>query len=213
MPDNSRMDLQGLGDNSRLRASDADRDRAATVINTAMAEGRLTADEHSERLDAIYAAKTHADIVPILDDLPAHADAAAPARAASAPAGHPDRIIAIMSGASRKGAWHAQPVIDVVTLMGGAELDFRDAVLPGQEVTIRVVCIMGGLDITVPPEMHVTDSGINIMAGRDVTGDSADSTRPGAPTLRISGFCLMGGVSVRRKERKTGKGSRRREIG
>jgi hypothetical protein len=208
MPDNSRMDPQGYSDNSRLRASDADRDRAATVINSAMAEGRLTPDEHSERLDAIYAAKTHADIVPIVDDLPRLANDAAPAGAVAVPTGHPDRIIAILSGASRKGTWQAQPVIDVVMVMGGAEIDFREAVLPGREVTIRVMCIMGGLEITVPPEMHVTDSGINIMAGRDVSGDTDDSLRPGAPTLRITGFCLMGGISVKRRDRKTGRGRR-----
>ena len=53
------MTPQGFNENSRLRASDADRDRAASVINNALAEGRLTAEEHSDRLDAIYAAKTH----------------------------------------------------------------------------------------------------------------------------------------------------------
>ncbi len=78
MPDNGRMDPQGFSDNSRLRASDADRDQAAAVLNNAMAEGRLTVDEHSERLDAVYAAKTHADIVPLLDDLPGHGTALAP---------------------------------------------------------------------------------------------------------------------------------------
>ena len=78
MPDNGRMDPQGFSENSRLRASDADRDQAATVLNNAMAEGRLTVDEHSERLDAVYAAKTHADIVPLLDDLPGHGTALAP---------------------------------------------------------------------------------------------------------------------------------------
>jgi hypothetical protein len=202
------MDPQAIGDSSRLRASDADRDRAATVINAAMAEGRLTPDEHSERLDAIYAAKTHADIVPILDDLPAHANAAAPARATAAPTGHPDRIIAILSGASRKGSWQAQPVIDLVTIMGGAEIDFREAVLPDGDVTIRLFCIMGGLEITVPPEMHVIGSGVNIMAGMDVTGDTADSLQSGAPALRITGFCMMGGVTVKRKERKPGKNRR-----
>jgi hypothetical protein len=209
MADNSRMTPEDFNLNSRLRASDADRDRAASVLNEAMAQGRLTAEEHSERLDAVYAAKTHADIVPVIDDLPSVANDAVPARAVDAAAGHPDRIIAIMSGASRKGVWRPQPFIDIVTVMGGAELDFREAVLPGQEVTIRVVCIMGGLDIVVPPEMHVTDSGINIMGGRDISGDTVDSVRPGAPTLRISGLCMMGGISVRRKDRKPGNNSGR----
>jgi len=207
------MDPQGFSDNSRLRASDADRDRAATVINNAMAEGRLTVDEHSERLDALYAAKTHADIVPLLDDLPAGSAAVAPAPATgvagvAVPAGSTDHLVAILSGATRKGAWRPSPVIEAVTLMGGVELDFREAVLPGREITIRAVCVMGGVEITVPPEMHVVNSVVAILGGSDVAGDSAESLRPGAPVLRVSGFCLMGGVAVKRKARKTPKDHR-----
>ena len=40
------------------RASDADRDAAADLLNEAFAEGRLTADEHDQRLSAAYAART-----------------------------------------------------------------------------------------------------------------------------------------------------------
>jgi len=47
------MTAQPFGENPRLRASDADRDRAASVLNGAMAEGRLTVDEHADRLDAL----------------------------------------------------------------------------------------------------------------------------------------------------------------
>jgi Domain of unknown function (DUF1707) len=204
------MDPQGSSDSSRLRASDADRDRAASVINTAMAEGRLTPDEHSDRLDAIYAAKTHADIVPILDDLPGTGLAAPQAwtSTAVAPTGRSSKIIAILSGASRKGAWHPEPVIDVFTLLGGAELDFRDAVLPGREVRLRVTCILGGLEITVPPEMRVIDSGIAILGGREIDGGSDESLRPDAPVLRIVGPCVLGGIEVKRKERKADKKQR-----
>jgi hypothetical protein len=210
MPDNSRMDPQGFSENSRLRASDADRDRAASVINSAMAEGRLTADEHSERLDAIYSAKTHADIVPLLDDLPAQATAAVarPSAELTGPAEHTDRIVAILSGATRKGSWHASPVIDIVTVLGGAELDFRDAVLPDGGVTIRAVSVMGGVEITVPPDMHVVDSGIAILGGREIAGDTVESLRPDSPVLRISGTCILGGIEVKRKARKSGKGWR-----
>src|ERR1022692_1790370 len=79
MADNSRMTPEDFNSNSRLRASDADRDRAASVLNEAMAQGRLTAEEHSDRLDAVYAAKTHADLVPVIDDLPGMSAAVAPA--------------------------------------------------------------------------------------------------------------------------------------
>src|SRR4051812_130229 len=52
-----------------LRASDADRDKVATVLSTAYAEGRITRDEHDERLDAVMRARTFDDLVPITNDL------------------------------------------------------------------------------------------------------------------------------------------------
>ena len=48
-----------------LRASDADRDRAAGVLGGALATGRLTSAEYAERLDLIYAGKTLGDLAPL----------------------------------------------------------------------------------------------------------------------------------------------------
>jgi Domain of unknown function (DUF1707)/Cell wall-active antibiotics response 4TMS YvqF len=212
MPDNSCMDPQPFNENSRLRASDADRDQAADVINSALAEGRLTAEEHSDRLDAIYSAKTHAELVPLLDDLPAKPTQMAPTamtEAGVARSGrHGSHIAAIFGGASRKGPWHVDPHMRVTTIMGGVELDFREAVLPGKEVTIYARTILGGLEITVPPEMRVIDSGITILGGREITGDSPESAHPDAPLLRVEGPCVLGGVEVRRRKRKGSKSSR-----
>jgi hypothetical protein len=211
MADNNCMTPQGFNENSRLRASDADRDAAAAVVNNALAEGRLTAEEHSDRLDAIYSAKTHAELVPLLDDLPAAGPSAAstaPAVAVRptgqlAPAKRGSRIVAIFGGASRTGGWHAEPVIEVLAVFGGVDLDFRDAVLPGQEVVVRATAVLGGVDLVVPPEMRVVDGGgVAILGGRDIAGASAESAGPDAPVLRVEGTCVLGGIDVRRKARK-----------
>jgi Domain of unknown function (DUF1707)/Cell wall-active antibiotics response 4TMS YvqF len=207
------MDPQGFNENSRLRASDADRDTAAAVINNALAEGRLTAEEHSERLDAIYAAKTHAELVPLLDDLPGHSAALLPATATPSAAvanyKRGSRIIAIFGGASRKGSWHPDPVINVLTVFGGAELDFRDAVLPGKEVILRATCVLGGVEVIVPPEMRVVDNGIAILGGREIAGNADESASPDAPVLRVEGVCVLGGIEVKRKSRKSLKALKR----
>lgn len=200
------MTPQGFNENSRLRASDADRDRAAGVINNALAEGRLTAEEHADRLDAIYSAKTHGELVPVLDDLPAAGTAPAPfptqASTQVLPAGRGARIVAIFGGASRKGVWHPEPNMQIVTVFGGVELDFRQAVLPAQEVTVHATTVLGGLEIVVPPEMRVIDNGVAILGGREVAGDSPESLTAGAPVLRIEGTCVLGGVEVKRKGQK-----------
>jgi hypothetical protein len=58
------------------RASDADRDAAASLLNEAFAEGRLTADEHGQRLSAVYAARSWQQLHQLTADLPAASDAA-----------------------------------------------------------------------------------------------------------------------------------------
>jgi hypothetical protein len=211
MADNSWMDPHGFNENSRLRASDADRDQAASVINNALAEGRLTPDEHADRLDAIYSAKTHSELAPLLDDLPERGSAAGsvatPSAAQAVPGRRSGRIIAVLSASTRKGVWHPEPVIDVHTLLGAAELDFREAVLPGKEITVRASSILGAVEITVPPEMRVIDNGVAILGAREISGGE-ESVGPDSPVLRIEGLCVLGAMEVKRKVRKGNKGGK-----
>ena len=68
---------------AEIRASDTDRDAAADVLNAAFAEGRLTVDEHAQRVEAAYAARTWQQLHQLTADLPATPGAAEP----MAPAG------------------------------------------------------------------------------------------------------------------------------
>ena len=56
--------------NERLRIGDAEREEAAHELGEHFAMGRITADEHSERLEQIWAARTSADLAPAFADLP-----------------------------------------------------------------------------------------------------------------------------------------------
>jgi hypothetical protein len=55
----------------RIRASDDDRDRTASLLREHHAAGRLTAEEFNDRLDGAFAAKTIGDLEELLSDLPA----------------------------------------------------------------------------------------------------------------------------------------------
>ncbi|MDQ7805332.1 DUF1707 domain-containing protein [Amycolatopsis sp. A133] len=55
---------------ARIRAADADRERVATTVQTAGAEGRLTLDEVEERLSRVYAARFTDELAALTTDLP-----------------------------------------------------------------------------------------------------------------------------------------------
>ena len=179
------------------------------MLSNALAEGRLTPQEHSERLDAIFAAKTQADITPLISDLPNAAALAHPGgtlarpgySGAAATSRKRARLVAILGAVTRKGAWQVPPSMSAVTVLAGGDLDFRDALLPAGEIRLRATCVLAGLDVTVPPEMRVIDDAWAIMGGIEVPPETEESKQPNAPVLRLSGVTIMGGVSIRRKPR------------
>ena len=54
----------------KIRASDDDRDRTASLLREHHAAGRLTPEEFSERLDKAFAARTVGELDELLTDLP-----------------------------------------------------------------------------------------------------------------------------------------------
>ena len=186
-----------------LRASDADRDQVATVLSTAYAEGRLTREEHDERIDQLMAAKTFDDLLPITRDLvvvgtPSPVATPQPTSRftidTKGQSHDSDKMIAIFGGATRTGKWRVRKYIQALALFGGIDLDLRDAIFEASVVEISGFWCFGGLDIKVPEGIEVRDQTAGIFGGTDVSniGDPA----PGAPTLVIKGVSLFGGVSV-----------------
>ncbi len=187
-----------------LRASDADREQVATLLSTAYAEGRLTREEHDERVDQLMAAKTFDDLIPITRDLvllgPSTPVAApqATSRFTIDTAGQsqvPDKMVAIFGGVTRSGRWRVRKNIQALTLFGGMDLDLRDAIFESPVVEISGFWCFGGLDIKVPEGLDVQDQTAGVFGGTDVRDVGVPA--PGAPTLVIKGMTLFGGVSVR----------------
>jgi hypothetical protein len=187
-----------------MRASDADRERAANVLREAAGDGRLSMDELDERLDAVYAAKTYAELEPITHDLPdagtSYVPAPAPAprdpaRFGGEPTSH--GAVAILGGFTRRGDWVVPKEFTAFMFMGGGEIDLREAKFAEREVSVHIVAIMGGCEIIVPEDATVRVTGIGIMGAFDHTGSGTGS--PDGPVITVNGVAFMGGVDVKRK--------------
>jgi hypothetical protein len=187
-----------------LRASDADRDQVATLLSTAYAEGRLSREEHDERIDQLMAAKTFDDLIPITSDLvivgsptPVTTPQTTNSFAIDPTGQNPesDKMIAIFGGVTRKGRWRVRKNTQALALFGGMDLDLRNAIFEAPVVEISGFWCFGGLDIKVPEGIEVQDRTAGIFGGTDVRdiGDPA----PGAPTLVIKGVTFFGGVSIK----------------
>src|SRR6185312_16050492 len=100
----------------------AEREAAADRLRTAGGEGRLTLEELGDRVGRAYGATTAGELEPLTADLPAR-PAAPPARPARRWG------VSLIGGADRKGRWRVPRRGVWITLIGGPDLDLREATL------------------------------------------------------------------------------------
>ena len=165
----------------------------------------LSVEALEARLDRANQAATVDDLRALVSDLPAIRPGAPPVAmprtyvspATGAHVAERQAIVGIMGGAERKGVWTPARETFVLALMGGVDLDFREARLPPGVTELNIFAIMGGAEIVVPPGVHVDLSGFALMGGFSQSGYVPPPTDPDAPVLRIGGFAFMGGVDVK----------------
>ncbi|MFF2010217.1 DUF1707 domain-containing protein [Streptomyces sp. NPDC058195] len=171
---------------ARMRASDADREAVVEQLREAAGEGRIDLDELDTRLGQALAAKTYAELAPLTEDL-------VPIEVA---AGEPLVLKGGLHGVKRAGVWKVPPVIRAQGGMGGVRIDFTRAECRLREITLEVRGEMGGVRIVIP-EGWTADTD-QVEQGLGVLKDRTTHTRtPGAPLLRVTGSCGMGGLYVR----------------
>ena len=177
-----------------LRASDQDRDGAVALLSEHAAAGRLTLDELEERATVALAARTRGELEALTRDLPGKAEGTEGRRKAVR------WMVAVMGGSHRRGRYRLNRAVNVIAVMGGDDVDLRDAELDGSEVTLTVISIMGGASIYVPDTVEVEVSGFSLMGGDSEFGDPRPP-RAGAPLVRVRSFNVMGGSTVYRLPR------------
>jgi len=197
-----------------IRASDAERDATVERLTAATGDGRLTLEEFSQRMERAIAARTQAELRRLVTDLPADASAAGAAVAERAPAG-PSWHVSPIGGLRVSGPWRMDRHVIVISVVGGTRLDLSQAQLAAPEVTLTKVSLVGGVRVGVPAGIRVEASGFSLIGGTRV--EAGPEPDPGAPTVHIRAFSLVGGVWIRRSglvrpsraDRRAGRRSRR----
>ncbi|MGD0065614.1 MAG: DUF1707 domain-containing protein [Streptosporangiaceae bacterium] len=178
-----------------LRVSDVERDVTLRTLGDHAAVGRLTLDELEDRSSRALVAKTRGDLAALTSDLPAEAGQF---QVEQARIKKPVRwMVAIMGGSHRRGRFRAVGRINSVAIMGGDEIDLREAEIEGGELTLNLIAIMGGSNVYVPDSVDLEVGGFSLMGGHEETGREL-RPRPGAPVIRLRIYTLMGGASVYR---------------
>ncbi len=198
---------------AELRASDADRDRIADLLRDALAEGRLTAEEHSERIEGVLAARTVGELDVFVRDLPAGQArkagpeyvppvSAVPNRPTpgAIPMDADDRLMAVFSSSVRKGRWRAGRRIHAYAIFGSVEIDLSEALFEHRQVMIKAISVFGSVEIRVPENVSLRGSGGGILGSFEV--ETLDSGETDAPVVFVDGLAVLGSIEAKPKRGK-----------
>ncbi len=194
-------------------AGDRIRQEAIDRLAEAFAQDALAVDEFERRVELVHEAESASELREILADLPSSAPPPAPVPSGEtrpaprpSPAPYPALeglhvpenalIMGALGGAVRRGRWVPARRTKAIGILGGVELDFREAMLPPGVTEVQCFAFWGGVEIVVPPNVSVECDGIGILGGFEQKHEAPLLTDPDAPVIRIRGVAIMGGVEV-----------------
>jgi uncharacterized protein DUF1707/cell wall-active antibiotic response 4TMS protein YvqF len=171
-----------------ILASDAEREGTVELLRQAVADGRLTLEEFSDRVGLAQVARTDQDLAVLGSDLPATPIPAAPPDTA----GHR----ALCSRLVRSGPWEVPPRSAYRCLFGTIELDLAQARLTAPETVIEIFNLFGTVTLIVPEGVRVSMEGGGPFASQVIHSPHAPPVE-GAPVLRIKASGPGGTLYVR----------------
>jgi hypothetical protein len=171
---------------------DAERERAAQLLQHACGEGRLTLEEFTVRVGAVWAADTTEELARATSGLAV----LEPPPLGTGPA--VEKVTSVFAENKRVGRWRLRGPVRVVTVFGSCELDLREAWTDADVVEISGRCVFGEVKVIVPEGVEVDLAGGAVFGSRSV--NLAPVPRlPGTPLVRVAINAYFGEVSVRSK--------------
>lgn len=171
-----------------LRASHADRDRVVDVLRVAAGDGRLTAEELDERLEAALSARTHGELAVLTADLPVDA------------AGEVKEVVRIeqQGGSAVRGdGWAVPRRLEVESSWGDVTLDFTDAVITYDTLYVDLDMRGGTLRLVTRPGVVVETDSLVVEYAQVKTRPAGDSGTPVVLRVEVGGRLRYGKVVAR----------------
>lgn len=159
------------------------------MLSEALADGRLTMEEHSERTSQAYAARTLGELTGLTGDL---------STAHTQPILVDDRpLLATFGSVRRAGRWVMPVRLPLVALFGTVELDLSEAILQRRHVVLDSNVLCGRIRLLVPEGVRVDVTGRTFLSPREVRVRPSD----GGPTIEITGRVILGSIRARAPRR------------
>jgi Domain of unknown function (DUF1707)/Cell wall-active antibiotics response 4TMS YvqF len=160
------------------------------MLGEALADGRISHEEHSERVSLALAARTLGELAGLTSDL------AAPEHQPVQVDGG-QQVTALFTAADRRGRWVVPGTVTCVAAFGEVVLDFTEAILQDRHVVVTVYALFGRVRLIVPAGVEVVMSGNNIL-GRQRGGTTKRvPTSSEIPVIEIRGHVAASEVLAR----------------
>src|SRR5947199_4349126 len=174
--------------------SDGERERSAELLQQATSAGRITLEQYSMRVGAVWAADTEPELARATEGL--HDPHQPLVGVSTMPS-----IITVFGETVRSGRWKLPRVMRMFTMFGEVKLDLRAAVIDAEAmrdgvVDVRGNTMFGAVKITVPEGVEVELSGVAVFGSRKITLAHVPR-RPGTPLVRVHINTVFGEVKVR----------------
>ncbi|GAA4284608.1 hypothetical protein GCM10022261_21390 [Brevibacterium daeguense] len=192
-----------------LRIGHADRDEVIEVLRDAAAEGRLTTEELTERIEATTKARFFAELDEIVADLPTPPPSdkirPRPAQALmrpnvhTEPGQHPlDPLVlrASWENAKRTGRWSPPPFIRLEPVAATAEANFLEAVTDLEVIDVEVTAGAGTAAVVIPEDWGVNIDRLSSSWGAVKSRVPAVPAQ-GRPLIRVHGSVGMASFVAR----------------
>ena len=184
------------------RPRDKVREEVVDQLVMNYSHGELSHEAFERRLDQAMASESNEELIELVADLDLKVDQEYMEKKkedfkfnySSTPADESDLLINIFSGSGRSGEWRVAKEIKSVNVFGGCDIDFSEAIFTQREVTVKVLCLFGGIDIYVPENVKVVSKAFCIFGGIDNKAPSTDYID--APTIYVEGLVLFGGLDI-----------------